>query len=212
MLQKTSYFLLLLFLFFQVANAQTWQYKGTKYGVKGYAYDSNGDFWFRGITTTNASLSACCAILRDANAYPKWAADILLAKHLKVTPSKMDYYTYAVLDFPWPMSDRDFILKGMTTQDPVSKVVSIKSDNVANFIAENSDYIRLKSYTLDIILSPVNNQTQIEMVFFIGKADNFPTWLLDLFLADKLYTSIDRFAKMSVQAPYKTAVLAEIKN
>lgn len=94
-------------------------------------------------TIIKSSLSDLVYVLQDVNYYTDWVYLCSEAKTIKkISPTEQIYYI--ITDFPWPIMNRDAVVHGKTSQDPVTKVVSITStssiETVAHIIlAEQKD-------------------------------------------------------------------------
>ena len=96
----------------------------------------------RGVTSIQSSLSAAVALLRDARFNQYWVyrsggAEILQTKGYKTA------YVYGVVDAPWPIQDRDTVVRFDYSQHPVSKTIIISIHNVPDFIAPKKTYVRV---------------------------------------------------------------------
>ncbi len=79
---------------------------------------------FKGVAMINASLEVVAELIRDVNAQPEWMADCIEARVVKKY-SDEDMLVYNVTRAPWPVSNRDVVVRSRGRVDPKSGKVSI---------------------------------------------------------------------------------------
>jgi hypothetical protein len=99
----------------------------------------------RGVTSIQSSLSAAVALLRDARFNEYWVyrsggAQILQAEGYRTA------WVYGVVDAPWPIQDRDTVVRFDYRQHPVTKTIVISIHNAPDFIAAKSEYVRVPDF------------------------------------------------------------------
>ncbi len=87
----------------------------------------------RSVVTIKTSLNSIVALLYDWDSYPKWNYRCEESKTLKII-SETELIHYQSIEAPWPVEDQDFVITIKISQDEKTKVVTIKSDNNANYI------------------------------------------------------------------------------
>ncbi len=99
----------------------------------------------RGTTNIQSSLSAAVALLRDARFNEYWVyrsggAEILQTQGYRTA------YVYGVVDAPWPIQDRDAVVRFDYQQNPRNKTIVINIRNMPDFIAPKADYVRVPDF------------------------------------------------------------------
>lgn len=185
------------------SSAQEWTSKGEKNGIKGVYRVVNGEYQMRLTTSVNVTLGACVGLLKDASAYPKWMDGASTSRLLK-EPNPSEMYFYGTSDMPWPISDRDFAMHGTVSQDPATKVVKVNSTTVPTYYPEQKEYVRLKYYKINMILTPVKpGQTQIQLDVSLNTKEGLPEWLINWFAADRLFDTLHKFRQLVQTESYK---------
>ncbi|RMG76619.1 MAG: hypothetical protein D6714_21120 [Bacteroidetes bacterium] len=160
--------------------------------------------------TVRASLSAIVSVLEDVDNYPKWVYKLSESKVLKKVRDGEVYY-YNVMDFPWPLSDRDLIAHSRIYQDPVTKVITSVSTGAPREVPEQPDIVRIKTLEIRYVIRPNDNGTvTIEYFLKSDPAGNLPAWLVNLALEHGPVETIRSFKKMLLKPHYKNARLAFI--
>jgi hypothetical protein len=155
--------------------------------------------------TVQSSLSALVALIDDVPNYSKWVYKLDDSKIIKkINDQEMLYYN--VMDFPWPLTDRDMIAYNKVYQDPQSKIVTSHSIGVPSQLEEHEDFVRIKTVEVKYILKP--NQDGTVTVDYYLKSDpagNLPAWIINLALEYGPTESIKKFRSMLKEEPYKSA-------
>jgi hypothetical protein len=96
----------------------------------------------QGVVRVRATLNAVMALLKDAQFNRNWVYRSGGASVLQDS-GYTQAYVYGVVDAPFPMSDRDTVVRFDYQQDPVTKEITIAITNFPDFIAEKAGLIRV---------------------------------------------------------------------
>jgi len=112
-LRATALIALLLLCTTALAKPGPWELITNEKGVKVQARDIPGQGLpeFRGIGMVKGSIYEVLAVIDDTANHPKWLANCVEAKKLKQLPN-LGRIVYSRTEAPWPVSDRDVVLKG----------------------------------------------------------------------------------------------------
>ncbi len=161
--------------------------------------------------TVEASLSTIVSVLADVPGFANWVYK-LEESYLIENVSETEMYYYNLVDFPWPLSDRDFIAHSLVSQDPATKVITIQTKGIFDKKEEIEDVVRLKTMTLKYIIQPNGDGTaHIEYFLKTDPAGNLPNWLINLALDQGPVQTIKKFKKVLKEEPYKNASLPYIQ-
>ena len=131
---KINQFMLLAGLLFSGLSAQAvdWELAKEADGIKVFTGAIAGSEYraFRGETIINAELNQLMAVLDDTPSFGGWMYNCKSPK-LLYKASLLDRYQYLKNDFPWPAKDRELILRNEISQDPSSRVTTVKLSSVA---------------------------------------------------------------------------------
>lgn len=128
-------------------HASEWQavFEGDGVLVEQRAYDNSPLMELRGQTRLTASLNAVMALLKDADYNSHWVFRSGGAKVLQ-SSGYAQSYVYGVVDAPWPMQDRDTVVRFDYTQHPLTRIVTIKISNHPEFIPHQSGLVRVPDF------------------------------------------------------------------
>ena len=73
---------------------------------------------FKGVADVDASIAGIVAVLRDSDRFMTWFPNTPESRLL--SREGMTSYQYSVMATPWPMADRDNVLRSVSTHDEVT--------------------------------------------------------------------------------------------
>lgn len=126
------------------AQADDWQlvYDDEDVSVARRDYQGSELDEVRGVVRVKATLNAVMALLKDAPFNREWVYRSGGASILEDAGYPMAY-VYGVVDAPFPMSDRDTVVRFDYEQDPGTKEITVNISNFPDFIPVKAEYIRV---------------------------------------------------------------------
>ncbi|MEN0004702.1 MAG: START domain-containing protein [Bacteroidota bacterium] len=162
-------------------------------------------------TTFRANLSTIVAVLRDVPAYPLWIYGCEAAEVVERKDNAN--YIYAQMDFPWPLSDRDYYAKATLHQDSQTKQVTSYLVALPTYSSEKEDFVRIPKMEVTWIFTPLDKNTvQLDYLLSSDPGGALPSWLVNMFLDKGPTKSLARFREMLQLDKYKNQNFAIIQN
>jgi hypothetical protein len=96
----------------------------------------------KGVTYVDASLNALMALLKDAPANQDWVYRSGGARMLQ-EEGYAQATVYGVVDAPWPMQDRDSVVRFAYRQHSVSKDIAITITNFPDYLPPQKGFVRV---------------------------------------------------------------------
>ena len=154
------------------------------------------------------SMSAVVTVLRDVSAYPQWIYKCTKAKRLKPLADHFGLY-YCQVEFPWPMSNRDFIAQSKLWQDPKTKHVFIEVESQPAYLAAKEDLVRIQQMSLKYELIPLSGG-KVKMIYYLHSDPGgaLPAWLVNMFLDNGPLNTIKGLREMLKRTEYQQVQLA----
>jgi len=205
-------FTIILFGFFFSSYSQgDWKEAKEKDGILIYTRTAkNKDLKeFKAHMSLEVSLDAVAAILTDAKNYPNWVYKLSTAEVLKGTiPGGV--WSYYTVDMPWPLSDRDGVSSTRARQEANGKII-ITQKSEPNFIGEKEDMVRL--LYIDTTWQLEKGEDGKVHITYQSLADpgGLPSWLVNLFLLDGPFETLQGLRKESKKAAFAKANLSWIQ-
>jgi hypothetical protein len=208
-------FISTLWLFHDQVAAQEgeWKLERQTEGLKVYLRDAaNSDVKEIKIETTlNASLDAVVSVLKDVPVYSDWVYKCLEARRLEASTNTSSLY-YCKLDFPWPMSDRDFIAKSKLRQDPNSRTVYIDVKGLPNYKPAKSEIVRITDLSIHYELVPLSAKS-VKMSYRLHSdpGGSIPAWLVNMVVDNGPTNTVKGMREKLKEAKYQDARLPFLK-
>jgi hypothetical protein len=126
------------------ANAGDWElvYADENVRVQRRDYAGSELDEVQGMVRVKASLNALMALLKDAPFNRAWVYRSGGASILQES-GYVQAYVYGVVDAPYPMNDRDTVVRFDYQQDQETKEITVAIKNFPAFVAEKTDLVRV---------------------------------------------------------------------
>jgi hypothetical protein len=127
-----------------LAQAGEWEpvYADENLNVQRRDYEGSELDEIKGVVRVKATLNAVMALLKDAQFNREWVYRSGGASILQ-DAGYAQAYVYGVVDAPFPMSDRDTVVRFDYQQDPLTKEITITITNFPDFIPAKAELIRV---------------------------------------------------------------------
>lgn len=182
-----------------------WRLKRNTQGIKVFVRDVTGSNLkeLKIETSFDASLDEVYAAVQDANNYKNWVYRLTSSRALKDV-SVWESYDYYLIDFPWPMDDRDMITHSVATQDAKSKVLTIQTSSSPNYLGTNPDIVRIRKHSNKWVLKPVA-PNKVELVYTLQSDPGgaIPDWVINMAIDNGPFQSMSSFRKLVQNGTYK---------
>lgn len=113
--------------------------------VQSRPYEGSDLNEIKGVTRLKASLNAAMALLKDAPFNQQWVYRSGGAKILREV-GFAQAYVYGIVDAPWPMLDRDTVVRFDYQQHPDTKTITISITNFPEFTAGEKKFVRVPEF------------------------------------------------------------------
>lgn len=197
-----------------MASAQNngFEYQGEKQGIKVYFKEST-DNPIKELKLTmyfDAKMSTIVAALNDINEIPNWVYKTTESRIVKRI-SDTEFYYYNLLDFPWPLSDRDMVLHSTFTQDPDTKIAKSISTGKVGFVNEKEDVVRMTEVAIEWIFYPtVDGRIKLEYYLRSDPGGAIPAWVVNLAVDHGPIKSMTGFRDLLKKEKYRRQELSYV--
>ncbi len=198
-----KYFVFLLLITFTTnlsATEPAWKLEKDKEGIKIYnrAIEGSKLKEYKGETIVNASVSQLVALFKDVSKH-----DQLFYKckkgstKLQKKVSDNEFYTYMVIEVPWPATNRDIVTKYVFNKPESNGTVTIDLNAEKNIVPEVKGLVRvpsMKGYWKFIPLT--NGQTKVIHQAYSSPGGNVPEALANNASVDAPFTMLKTLKAM----------------
>ena len=202
-------FFLIISTSFDADDTAKWKLEKNKNGIKIYSNVPVGESLkqIKVYTTVHSSLSSIVTLLIDVPNYPQWIYNCSESNCLKKINKKEMIY-YSVAHVPWPLDNRDLVLKNEISQDEKTKIVYSVSTPLENIIPKKKGLVRVENMYGKWTVTPLKDgNVFIEYFLKLDVGGNVPDWIVNLFIEDGPYQSILHFKENLGLATYKNIKL-----
>lgn len=161
---------------------QSWKLKDEEDGIKVYTRKVE-DSDIKAIKvecTVEATLSQLTAVLLDFPASSEWIYATKFCRVQKnISASEMIYHSE--IDVPWPVSNRDFIVRIKFEQDSITKALTVDGENLPHYLKEQEDVVRIMHTESTWTITPRNKYLDIVFTLHVHPGGSIPAWVVNLF-------------------------------
>ena len=190
------------------ASAEDWELIKDEDGIKVYTRtiaDSKIKE-SKGVTTIRAPLDSILGVLNDTDACPKWVRNCKDPLKLRDV-SFNEGYIYQVINFAFPVKDRDLILHSKMTHNPVTKAVNIQLTSIPDYISETKN-VRIKKSAGFYFINPISdNIYEVTWQHHTEPGGGIPNWLVNKLIVDTPFNTLRNLRSIVQEEKYKEAKL-----
>jgi hypothetical protein len=172
----------------------SWNLERDRAGIQVYSKPVAGSNLnaIRGVTSIQVTMNHLVTILRDPTLRPRW--DKLCGEsYLYKTVSANEELVYVHSEMPWPVSDRDMLLRTVWAQDPNTLVVTMTGSGTQNILPEKSGRVRVVQAQQDFVLTPMGNGiVEVTSYIHLDPAGPLPSWLINSLSVESPYDALSR--------------------
>jgi hypothetical protein len=147
---------------------------------------------YRAETVVDTTLERAAAIVIDVDHAKSWVPNVASAQLLSQDLKQGDFKLYMVLDFPFPLKDRDLIVQGKMYKD-AKGIIHIKNKASQTGKAKNPNYIRLKQYVGDWSFEQLTeNKVRVTTSGYANPEGIIPQSVTNMFVQQQPYQMLKK--------------------
>ena len=166
-------------------------------GIMIYACKS-GDDKFKSLkadfTIENTSLNELVALLKDVENYPKWQYNMTTAEVLK-RESDESIITRSVIDAPWPVENREVIVRYQIIHNPERGEAHIEAKTVTYDYPKTKGLVRVPFSHAEWIVKEVGSTLQVNYFLRVNPGGSIPAWVVNMSIAEGPYRTFTNLKK-----------------
>lgn len=178
-------------LFTQSAIAAEWELQREENGITIYTrpVPNSGIREFKGIAEVDHNARMILALLRDSDRFKTWFPNTPESKLVERNGNVS--VQYSVMDAPWPVSDRDNVLRSVTSHDDETGQIQIQVAAAPDAYPERPDRVRVKKATGNWILEPLSDyKTRVTFQMHLEPGGGIPEWLTNARVVDSPFEAL----------------------
>jgi len=174
-----------------------------------YPQQSSPVFLYKAETTFNVPLEKAAALILDVDHAVKWVPYVGSVKVLSRDDQKGEFLLYMVLDFPFPLKDRDLVVQGKMSKD-AQGIISIQNKAIKKGYLLNKNYVRLNQYEGDWSFQKLGPQkVKVSTYGYANPEGSIPLSVVNMFVQQQPYQMLQKM-KVELEKPKNFAPLPDI--
>lgn len=154
--------------------------------------EKNPVFLYKAETTFNQPMEHAVSLILDIDNAVKWVPYMGSVKVLSRDDKKGDFTLYMVLDFPFPLKDRDLVVQGKMIKEANGQI-TIKNKAIKNGYPENPKYVRLTHYEGDWTFQKIApNKVKVSTYGYANPEGSIPLTFVNLFVQQQPYQMLQK--------------------
>ena len=182
-----------------------------KNNIKVWTYpdSQNPVMMYKAETTMNASIEQAAALVLNIDHAVDWVPFLSQMKLLSRDDKKGEFLLYMVLDFPFPLKDRDLVVQGKMSKD-AQGVITIQNKALKKGYPLNSNYVRLTQYEGDWSFQKLGPQkVKVITSGYANPEGSIPLSVVNMFVQQQPYQMLQKM-KAELAKPQTQSVLPAI--
>ena len=148
----------------------------------------------KGVGTLNASFAKIVGVVLDAPHRSEWMEQVKGVEVLKEI-SPLERIAYWHLSPPWPIRDRDLVIREKVEIDPVTKTITLHMNSIEDpAYPPHSDRVRAELFDATFIATPIEGGLKTAMIAesHADPKGSIPKWVVNIYQKDMPTKSIKR--------------------
>lgn len=159
-----------------------WIFKNNKNNINVYYKKTSEVNDLKLTSSLKSSTEGFIKLLSEVSEFPNWIYNVKSSKLVKKISETEGIY-YILLDFPWPLNDRDMVMHYHLDIDQQHQVIYSRSYAEPNVVPEVKDVVRITKSNLEWkIFKQKNNFVYFEYTNHTNPGGKIPDWLVNLVL------------------------------
>ena len=165
---------------------------------------------FKGTVELRARLSSLVKLIRDADHSQDWMHSSGGTEVVTKISIKEQIVRNITLS-PWPVRDRDVILKASSYQDPKTLIITIELHSLSNHAPEREGFVRMPQLDGRWVFKPVaQDMVQVSYQLKIDPGGSIPGWIARSSTTDIPFNTLKQMREIVKKPAYKMAELGDI--
>lgn len=188
--------------------ASEWQFSKAADGIQIYtkALDNSNIAEFKGITIVNARIEVVGMVLRDIPAYPQWMSGCMESRIIEKFDEN-NLITYYTQETPWPVQNRDVVIKATTQIDWEHGLVVVNIQSIKDSrIPPTEKFVRMNEMRGEWRLEYVDRErTKVTFLLKLDPAGAIPAFMVNSSNNNFQYHTLLSLKKMVTNQKYLDA-------
>lgn len=157
---------------------------------------------FKAVADLDVSVSQLMAVMINPESCMEWVHNCVISRAFG-DGNFHDRYAYSVNDMPWPVQDRDYVIRIRTRGDDASGIVVMDLNAIPDARKDTEDYVRVEKSDTLYRFEPIGpNQTRMTWIQHTEPNGAIPSWLVNSLIVDIPLKSISKLESVAQKPRY----------
>lgn len=185
-------------------NAESWSLRKETDNIRVYTIDQPDSAFkaFKAEALLDAPIENVMAVMINPQSCVEWVHNCSKS-HAFGDGNFHDRYAYSVNDMPWPVADRDYVLRIQTRGHKASGEVMMNLNATPNRRDEQKKYVRVDRSDTLYRFVPKGDKTHMIWLQHTDPNGSIPGWLVNTLLVDIPIRSMEQLERVAHQERYQ---------
>jgi hypothetical protein len=181
----------------EIAADTTWTLSTEEEGMRVFIGDVSGSPFsaVKVIASINAPVDNVVSVLGDGSDCAKWRGMCKSSQVLKIV-SEQERFVHMVLDLPWPISDRDAVVRSVTEIDTEVRTVTINVTPASDELPEQ-DYVRATTNAQFLLRVVSENEVELTYTVHADLGGDLSPGIINSRLASATVEDVERLVALA---------------
>lgn len=185
-------------------DADGWELKKESGSIKVFTIDQPDSSFqaFKAVATLDAPIENLMAVMVNPQSCVEWVHNCS-ESYAFGDGDFHDRYAYSVNDMPWPVTDRDYVLRIRTHGEGTDGDIIMDLNAVPERRDAEDDYVRVDRSDTLYRFTPMGDQTRMVWVQHTEPNGSIPGWLVNSLLVDIPVRSMEQLERVAGKERYQ---------
>lgn len=195
--------LIIAMLFIPLFAKDNWKEEFRKEGISVFTRPVEGSSLneFKGEALINADLEVCRRVIDDTEKHTVWRPDCI--ESIQISKKGTTKIEYSRTKAPWPVSDRDVLVKTVIDESKEKVVYNFTGVNDPNLVPLKDGVVRITQITGKWIFARKGKDTLVTYQAKIDPGGSLPAWLANSTAVDQPFKSLQGLKEMVKKPEYQ---------
>ena len=145
-------------------------------------------------TIENTSLNDLVALLQNVAKYPEWQYNMTSSEILR-RESDESVITRSVIDAPWPVENRELIVRYQIVQNQQQGEISIDARTLAYDYPKSKGLVRIPFSHAEWVVKQIGSDLKVNYSLSVDPGGSIPAWLVNMSIAEGPYHTFTNLKK-----------------
>lgn len=156
---------------------------------------------FKGVVEAPVPMTAILAVLADIGNLPNW---VFQCEQARRDPAWPDVVYYMEFHTPWPVNNREAVLRNTVSQDPQTFAVTINTVAIPGYVGPSRGRVRIPELNNRFLIEPLKDGgTRVSFETLVDPGGAIPAWMSNWIATSAPKDTLNALLKQAVLPQYR---------